>query len=300
MSKGYALAVILTAISAFGSLFYLQNKVLTERHAATFAYAEGVNERVIAQKREQLDELVMKINKQLEEDSKERFRPILLFVAKAREEEDELLAAALVLKQGDSEDLNELLHQRQYILNNLRDSAASLLMEYGHQMDVNADDVDAKIVNHQRIIEEAIVPPIKDFSNPAYSLDRDLILLDYLNVLEKMLLDVTQISGGKVISCFFGPEFFPVISSQFSNPQLGETINTKLSVGNYATSLRSEDVFILVKGDTLRMGLDGTVDYNFKATKRGRQKFKMELFLRNPLTGEVRQEATSDYSYYVR
>ncbi len=299
MSKGYAVALILTNLSVFGSLFYLQNKVLTERHTATFAYAEAVNERVIELKREQLDGLVMRINDRLQDDAKARFRPIQPLITLARAGEDELIAAASVFEQGDSEELHTLLRQRQALLNTLRDSAASLLMHYGHQMDLRPKDIEAKILQHQKIIEQAIPVPTKIFTTSSFSLDRDLILLDYLNVLEKILLDVTQVSGGKTISCFWGPEFFPVISSQFANPQLGETINTKLSVGSYATSLRSEDVFILVQGDTLRMGLDGTVDYKFKPDKRGRQTFKMELFLTNPLTGEVRQEATTDYSYYV-
>jgi hypothetical protein len=242
----------------------------------------------------------MKIKDRLQEDSKERFRPILPFINKARQGEDELLDAALTFEEGDIEDLHHLHHLRQEFLNALRDSAASLLMRHGHQMDLSPDDINAKILHQQTVVEHISAPPTKTTSTSSFSLDRDLILLDYLNVLEKMLLDITQISGGRIIRCFLGPEFFPVVNTGFLNPRRGESISTRLSVGSYATTLDPEDITIIIEGDSLKPNMAGYIDYDFVAHRRGKQELEMELVLKNPLTGEVNKQGITKYHYFVR
>ncbi|MFK8163900.1 MAG: hypothetical protein AB8H12_15750 [Lewinella sp.] len=300
MSKGYALALIFTALCVFGSFFYLQNKVLTERHTAISAYSEAVNERVIALKQEQLDELVRKTNKLLQDETKVRFRPIQPFMALAREGENELLDIASAFEQGDIEDLNHLLRQRQDLLIILRDSAASLLMRYGHLMDLSPDDIKAKMLHQQKIIAEATLPPINGFGASSFSFGRDLILLDYLNVLEKVLMDVTQISGGMILNCFPPPDFFPVINHGFSDPKFGETITTSISIGKLDHTHIPENMFVLINGDTVSMNRHWMEPYTFKPSRRGKQVLKLELFVRNPLTGHVYLEGVNHYDFHVR
>ena len=300
MTKGYALALILTALSVFGSLFYLQNKILTERHAATFAYAEGVNARVIALKREQLDELVMKTGKLLQDETKERFRPIQPFMTLAREGEDQLIDAAEALTQGDTKELTPLLRLRSELLVSLSDSAIGLLEIYGHLMDLSPDDIEAKTDHLHKLVDQASAPSEGCFSESSFSLQRDLIVLDYLNVLEKVLLDVTYISGGITLNCFPPPDYFPVINHGFSDPKLGESITTSISIGKLDHTHLPENMFVLINGDTLSMNRYWMEPYTFKPKRRGKQVLEMELYVRNPLTGYVHLEGRNHYSFHVR
>lgn len=301
MTRSFAIAFILTTLSLFGGLFYLQHRVLTERHAATFTYAEAVQQKTIEQKREQLDELVWRINDRLQDESKARYRPIQPFIERARGGEAELIAAAGALAPGSTDGLQQLLRLREQLLTTLSDSATGLLEGYGYQMDLSPEEIEAKSASYRKRIAQIHHLPATDLTESAFTLHRDLIVLDYLNGLEEVLLDVTGVSGGKMISCFFGPEFFPVVSTGFLNPRRGEKVSTRISVGNYATSLDPEDVTIIIEGDSLKPNSAGFIDYNFvvrqrgkadfsfKPRKRGKHSLKMECLVTNPLTGEVRR-----------
>lgn len=300
MSKTYALAVMLAGTLVFSCLFYLQHQVLTTQHEKTFVYAEAVQQRVIKLKRAQLDELVRKTKTVLQDETKERFRPIGPFMKLAREGEGDLIDAAESLEQGNIAELKRLLQLRAGLLVMLHDSAVGLLKAHGHRMDLNPDDIEAKADHLRKIVDKASIPPVNDFTEPSFSLQRDLMVLDYLNVLEEVLLDITRVSGGITLNCFPPPDYFPVINHGFSDPKLGESITTSISVGKLDHTLLPKNMFVLINGDTLAMNRNWIEPYTFKPKRRGKQVLEMELYVRNPLTGYVHLEGRNHYSFYVR
>jgi hypothetical protein len=168
-------------------------------------------------------------------------------------------------------------------------------------MDLHLEDINAKVANVSKIIDQIRSAPNDAFHSSAQeSLAQGLLTLDYLEVVGKVVHDVIDISGGKTISCFFGPEFFPVVSTGFLNPRRGEIISTRLSVGNYATELHPEDVTIIIDGDSLQPNSAGFIDYDFVPRNRGQQVLEMQLLTRNRLTGEVKQQGVTEYRYFVR
>jgi hypothetical protein len=295
MSKTYALTLMLTGVTVFSSLLYLQNQYLATKYQETFAYAEAVQQQTIELTREQLDELVRKTNYLLRDETKYRFRPIGPFLDNARAEEEVLISAAEALAQENAEELTELLRLRTNLLVNLSDSALGLLETYGHLIDLSPRDIEFKTTNISKIINRVNTPFADDFDEFSFSLQRDLILLDYLNVLGEVFLDITQIMGGKTISC---GGYFPVISADVVNPRKGETVRAKVSIGSYSSALNPKNVLLIAGQDTLTINPDGTADYEFSSRKRGAHRVKLFFQITNPLTGEVKT-GRSDYTYNV-
>ncbi|MFK8163200.1 MAG: hypothetical protein AB8H12_12110 [Lewinella sp.] len=87
MSKGYALALIFTTLSVFGSLFYLQHQTIHEQYHQLSYRNASVHDRVIAQQVDQQHELVRRVDELLKDDTKARFRPIQPFFIGVRDRE---------------------------------------------------------------------------------------------------------------------------------------------------------------------------------------------------------------------
>lgn len=300
MSRTYALALIFTAVAVIASLFYLQHHLLTERNEAMLAYAEGVHERAIALKQEHLDEMVNALSDQLMDEARARFRPMRPLIEEARTGEQKLIDRAAALREGTAGELRQLLELRNDLLLELINATKHFLSQYGKQMDLSDAEVSTKTTLLEKYIADILRQPVGGFSTSSFSQQRDLMVLDYLSVVEVVVNDVRNIAGGKVISCHFGPEFFPLVVTGFLNPQRGEKISTRLSIGSYSTALNPEYVTIVIGGDSLKPNAAGFIDYDFIAQRRGRQELNMELFIQNPLTGEVSTQGTTSYQYFVR
>ena len=295
MSKGYAIAFIFTTLSVFGSLFYLQHQVLTERHAATFAYAEGVNERVIAQKREHLDDEVYRLQEKLNDETKYRFRPIGAFLEEVREREEEFIKLAETNRDFQKDQVPILLALREAHLEELMLGLTNLLKNHGKEMDLRPADIKTLSQDYEERVNEVKQQPIPAISTKTYSLQRDFLLLDYLNAVESILLRVVQIAGGKTIEC---GGYFPVMSTDIVNPRKGETVRAKVSIGSYSSSLNPNHIVLTAGKDTLRMNPDGTADYQFTPSKRGVHTVDLSFKILHPLTGEV-MSGDGSYTYNV-
>ena len=83
-------------------------------------------------------------------------------------------------------------------------------------------------------------------------------------------------------------------------PATWETITTSISIGKLDYNHKPKDMFVLINGDTLEINNYRMEAYSFKPTRRGKQVLKMELYLRNPLTGYAHREGINHYNYHVR
>ena len=301
MSRTYALALIFAAVTLIGGLFYGQYRYLTGGQKEVAGYAAEVHERVIEGQLEEMERRAMEVEDRLEEDSKYRFRPILSFLNNAFERRDAYLDRVEENKENPDSDLAAFWHFHDAELDSLVTAYTTFLRKFGRDMDLRLEDINAKVTHVGKNIDEVRFESggTMPFTS-GKSLTQELLTLDYLEVVGRVVQDVIDLSGGKVISCFFWPEFFPVVSTRFLNPRLGETIYTRLSVGNYATELDPEDVTIIIDGDSLQPNSAGFIDYDFMARNRGRQVLEIQLLTRSRLTGEVKQQGVTEYSYFVR
>lgn len=304
MSRTYALSLIFAAVTLTSGLFYGQYRYLTDGVNETAAYAEEVHERVIAGQLEEIQEQTSVVFKLLNDETKERFRPIIGFAYHLEEKREAYLKLSKSInpnEEGAELLLNKLtlLHDTQ--LTWLEEEVTEFLLEHGEQIDLNKRDIMVKTNRLKTKLEE--------FRNTASNLQevsmnsllkRDLLTVDYLNAVKLVLFDVYILTGGITLNCFPPPDYHPVINNGFSDPQLGETITTTVSIGKLDYSHIPEDMFVLINGDTLHMNDFGMEPYSFKPNRRGKQVLRMELHVRNPLTGHTHLEGVNHYSFHVR
>lgn len=296
MSKGYAIALIFTTLSVFGSLFYLQHRMMAAELKAISDYAEGVHKRVITLKQESMSEAFKKLDDDLQDDTKFRFRPILPFIDKAQKREEVFLKAAANEENLSMEGLLSLNELRQAHLEDLLTDYTTLLEDFGHQMDLRADDIDVKLKHISAAVKEESHQAMPTFSTTSFSQGRDLLVLQYLNAMESVVLDAIQIAGGRVISC---GGYFPVFVANIYNPKRGQLVKAKVSIGSYSTALNPDNIILTAGNDTLTINPDGTADYEFSASKRGQHTIDLRFQITNPLTGLV-QTGEGSYIYNIR
>ena len=93
-------------------------------------------------------------------------------------------------------------------------------------------------------------------------------------------------------------QFFPVVNADKSYVVGGETINAKVSVGTYSSSLDPSNVSISAGGTPLRVGADGIATYTINGSGSGPKTVPFTVSVKNPLTGEVKT-GKSEFTYEV-
>lgn len=296
MPRTYALALIFAVVTLVSGLFYAQYWYLTGRQGEVTAYAEGVYERVVEGQLAQMQRLNMEVQDRLQDEAKYKYRPILPCLQHLFDRRDSYLDEAKKSNDIDNSYLADFVKLHNAELDSLATSYESFLRAFGGDMDLRLEDINAKVAHIGKAINEARL--IHD--NPLYSpseveLTRCMLSLDYLAVLELVVRDVIDISGGKT-TCG-GEWYFPIMVTDIENPRRGQKVKAKVWVGSYSTSLDPENVVLTVGSDTLKINPDGTADYMFTPKNRGKLEFNLGLSIINPLTGQVtRSEGIRTYN----
>lgn len=189
----------------------------------------------------------------------------------------------------------------------LIDAYSTLLNEHGKDMDLDDEDIAAKIQSvaenmpfslDDEAWQEADRPSWRDYKFGHMPVAAVLPLMSQmksdLKVSEANLVnDMVSIAGGKTIDI---DEFFPVFSADRSYVIGGERITAKVSVGSYSSSLDPANVDLRVNGQRLQMNPDGTADFSIVGTGSGQKTLTTSVAVTNPLTGEVKTgEGTFTY-----
>lgn len=296
MPRTYALALIFAAVTLIGGLFYGQYRFLTDGRVEVAAYAEGVYERVVAGQLDQMERLAHQANERMQDDINYRFRPITAFLDKSFERRDIYLKRAQ--QEGRVDESKSItfscFHDAE--LDSLLKSYNSLLLEFGHEMDLSKDDVTSKIAHIKKMIAKArITPGTVRPSEGVFA--RSLLAADYLNTVGLIARDAVGISEGRTICG--GEWYFPVYSAKEGSPKKGIKTTAKVAIGSYFTALNPDNVLLVAGGDTLTFNPDGTADYEFVPQKRGNHTVELYFEITNPLTGEVKS-GEGVYTYYIR
>uniref|UniRef100_UPI0023557ED8 hypothetical protein n=1 Tax=Neolewinella agarilytica TaxID=478744 RepID=UPI0023557ED8 len=176
----------------------------------------------------------------------------------------------------------------------------NMLNEHGKEVDLRDEDVEEAKERARNFLQEGFGKSLDNLMSGNHFQRRDLLILAYVQVHERILQDVVDIAGGKVIACHFGPKQYPFIAESFENPRVGEPINTYLGIGTYDDELDIHHLRVVVNGDTLRANNRfGMMQYSFTPRHKGDQALEMEMLYENPLTGEVFSRKYY-HNYFVR
>lgn len=302
MSKGYAIAFILTTLSVFGSFLFLQHQGIHGQYRQLSASNVEIHDRIIAQQVEQQEELVLRVNDRLQDDAKARFRPVQPFFAEVQERQTASIKLYQQIKKaagGSSSKLPDLAAQLSANLKETREAFAKLVFMHGESMDLTKKDAMtlASFAKEFCLSTSTSINVLSEKQTWAEtSALAGLLMTDYLQAEQRVLEMAGRLSGGKVLC---GREvYFPILNANVVNPRKGETVRAKVSIGSYSTSLNPENVILTAGGQVLTINPDGTADYEFTPRKRGSHTVDLQFKIRNPLTGEVKT-SEGRYTYNV-
>ncbi|MEM9526247.1 MAG: hypothetical protein AAGA31_06535 [Bacteroidota bacterium] len=307
MSRTYLITLFLLVTCFLGGMVYLHFHLVDQQLAAQSAQASPVLALAMERSQERMNMVVWELQARLEDDSKAKFRPILPTIESISETQESLLQEIQELKEKvdiglGSEiietPLRNLLEQDRLARKEIVYIMSKFLEDFGEQMDLNRREIFEK----KEFYRKEIVTTSFHFSGCENQVvlqnELDLLKLSVLNLQEFLVQDLAQISGGRTLNCFFGPKYYPVVSAGFLNAVVGRSHEARISVGNFATELKPENIRIVIEGDTLLLNEAGWIDFSLIPKKRGEQALEMELLITNPLTGEV-ISSESSYGYYA-
>jgi gliding motility-associated protein GldM len=109
---------------------------------------------------------------------------------------------------------------------------------------------------------------------------------------------MAELAGGRVVEF---DAFFPVVQAEKAYVIKGDPFKAEISVGTYSTQINPDDIKILVNGSRLTVNDQGKAEYSTGTNSTGKKTLKMQVEVRNPLTGEVSEgEGTFEYEVGTR
>ncbi len=188
-----------------------------------------------------------------------------------------------------------------------------LLQEHGEKFGLREQEIQNRIQNiGQNLpfgIDDETWKDSKDKKSWADFKFRQMPLAAVLPLMSQMQSDaksseaalvnsMAELAGGRVVEF---DAFFPVVQAEKAYVIKGEPFNAQISVGTYSTQINPSDIKIMVNGSRLEVGEDGKAEYSTRTTSTGKKTLKMEVEVRNPLTGELTEgEGTFEYEVGTR
>lgn len=295
MSRPFSLLLIALGLTILGSLVYLHFHLMERQYQMTFTKANQINQTAIKQKMDGMEADIEMLKYYMEEHGIERRRPILNVVERAGEERTKLFEA--IFPRGANPSGNYLDEKRwvksssEYremaitSINALGSDCQELFGMHQSATELSEDQAEERLTAIQVKIKRFVSRSSSPTNDPPEGFSRALLMLDFLNTHESILLDVMQLAGSKAMVI---DSYFPVMTLAPVQPMAGEKVNARLTAAAYSNRLANSEVLLVVGKDTLKAGPDGFVDYVFKAGRRGVHTLPTKCIVTSPLTGEVR------------
>lgn len=314
---------------------------------AFFALDKG-NQSAMDVVQSQLDLTEQSLDKLLEDESKQKFKPIGPAVDEVRATSkelvvyinglrDELIDAAgdrngvnddgdyimsygmsvpkgkkdkdvttrLLVEQGKGNELEQKIRTTQQ---KLIKQYEALLTTHGKNFDLNEEEIVNKIAALKRNIALRVTEDWKSSDKKSWAAFKFkqmpvaavLPLLSQIQTNARtteadLVSDLAKLAGGRTIVI---DQFFPIINADKSYVIKNETFRAKVSLGSYSTQMNPENIKLMVNGQRLRIGPDGTADFSQVARQTGSKKLTLNSEVTNPLTGEV-TKGSSTFEYEV-
>ncbi|MFK8163928.1 MAG: hypothetical protein AB8H12_15890 [Lewinella sp.] len=276
MSRRYTLALVGLILAQFCALYSWQQHERNEALMSITSSLLTAHEMAITSQEELLEMDIRSYEELMRDDTKARFRPLSHFVTENYASYESL---------GDGKNEQTFREECIALIETVSGAYETMMMTYHESMDLNGEDAKFKC---SKILELAADSQAK---LAAVSLDAHpvlqgnvlrLITLDYL---QDILSDAMVTTSGRAL---IFDQFFPVFMPDRCAYESGDTLNARVAVGSYSNSLDPANVKLIVNGQELNIGLDGTAEFNAPVGRRGEHSLKTKVVVSNPLTGEVK------------
>lgn len=299
MSRSFSLLLIALGLTILGSLVYLHFHLMERQHAELFDHAHKVNEQVIEQKRQEIDWLHWRTEEFFLDVIYARRSMVLDIFKEAELRLEDYFDAVEKFDQQTGGNVNPLDIQSlaNAALTPVIDTAIQVFQEHHEQLDMREEDM-LSLTSDFIELKGSIARRLTTSTPPSGTLhlEQDVVTLELLANFTDLLHRVASLSC--YTACFTLESYFPVVMADANFVRAGETMQIKTALGSYASALQPEDVVLLIDGDTVRIGYDGTGYYTIKASELGEHTIPTKCIVTNPLTGQVRV-GEGKFSYLV-
>lgn len=295
MSRPFSIALILLGSAIIASLVWLHFHLMDQQHAKLFAYADNVNERAIEQKRQDIERLHWQVKEFFLDDVYTRRSVVLNIFTEAELRLEEYFKAEKAYENDPYRSNSKSLAVQ--ALSPVLDTAIHIFQKYHDQMDMLEKDMQEVVDDFEQLRKAPLCNfSLHTVSSQAFELEQQVIALELLVDMSDLLYRVSSLSCYK--GCGFDV-FFPIVTTGSNYVEAGEKMELKMSVGSYSSMISADNIILVADGDSIRVGLDGTGDYSFRAKTPGKHTIVTKCIITNPLTGEVQMgEGTYTYRSY--
>ncbi|OAV44201.1 hypothetical protein [Lewinella sp. 4G2] len=302
--KKYTLALFFSAIVGTFLIGSWHVRSLERQLETVTSQTEATHAATIELLELQLVQLHRATDRQLLDDSKALWRPMLTIFQRAKEVRqtfDEAVAGdydmGIRCAFGPRFTREEVYHwAADREMEGFVTDLTNHLRDYGKDYDLHPDDIEFRISRYNKELQQFQDWDWDELEELPRDLAVDLVTIDLLTLQFNLLEDLASMHAGRTIIC---DAFFPVVSANACSYARGDTLRAKVAVGSYSTNLNPNNVDLRVNGQRLHFNEDGTADYISIVRQPGQQTLNTSVKVTNPLTGIV-QAGEGQFTYEVR
>ncbi len=267
MSRSFSLLLIALGVAVLGSLIYLHFYLMERQHTELFEYSHTVNERVIEQKRREINMLHGATQEFFLDEVYARRSFVLDIFTEAELRLETYFDSLNTLDAEHPDQWPDIRDLAKLALSSVIDTAVAVFRQHHLQADMREEDM-LTLVTEFEEMQHGVHCTLNHvaFPSPAFRLEREVITLELLADVHDVLHRVAS------MSCYRGcyiDAYFPVMTSAYSEVRSGDIVNTQVGIGSYTTKFGHDNSVIVVDGDTLTLCEDGLADFSFKSVTLG-------------------------------
>ena len=294
--------------SFFLACFGAYSLYKSQLKSATFQLRTlDLNQRLIAQQSSDLAEADIAVRYLFEDDSKQRFRPLLkIFDAGeiAQGEYNRAFNAIIdrnfrqrITRQQRSTDFQHLQRAADSSLHSVLHMIINIFNTYGESMDLNTDDVEVITARFEQMVAEANLSAYSTgpLSENEYTLRRDWLTLSFLDVLRRLLESSNSFYCSRD---YRFAAYYPIVLNNNNRIASGTTEVFKIGIGSYATRLKPENVDLRVNGQRQVLNKTGLAEFPLTGKKKGEYALQLSVRVRDVFTEDTTY-SESRYCYVV-
>lgn len=223
-------------------------------------------------------------------------------VPKGKKNKD--ITTRILVDEGKGNELkNKVLETRERLIT----AYTTLLQEHGKTFGLSEQEIERNIANigdnipfnvDDETWQETDKKSWEEFKFRQMPLAAVLPLLSQMQSDAKsseasLVNQMATLAGGRVVEF---DNFFPVVQAEKAYVIAGEPFNAQIAVGAYSSQINPDDITITVNGNNLPVTDGGRAVYSATSSTTGQKTLNMRVAVRNPLTGEVKEnEGTFTY-----
>ena len=275
MSRRFTFVLIAIILAQFCVIYVWQQQERKEELAVITASMTASHEMAIAGQVSLLEMEIESHKEFMRDDTKARFLPLLDFVTRN-------YAAYQSFVDGKGEYF--LREESIALIKTVFNAYEKMMMAHHASMDLRAEEAILKCSNilEYTVASQAELATISRDLPPA--LQSDMVRVITLDYIQNILFDAMHVSSGRTLVF---DEFFPVFMPDRCAYERGDSLKARVAIGSYSNSLDPANVQLIVDGKELKIGPDGTAEFNAPAGKPGEHSLVTKVAVTNPLTGEI-------------